>query len=1043
MKKSLFVLLTFYILSFNMCNAGLWDTYLNDTCPNIVEDVITYESGVEVHRLKYNSADSVIYGIMARPTGGGTYPAVVVCHGGQGWANQMTSQVVGWAQKGYVSICMDIPAWVKLAMSQSTGPWTGNNSTPKMFKMTPDYTESLIYDSVIAVLDAIRIVRSQSDVDTSKIGVTGGSMGGYMTTLITGISGNRIKAAFAVYGCGYWDLGAYWTDVYFDQLTYNTQADMNAWIPIYDAGRQASNMTANYFLTSPTNDFWFWPNAMMATFSQVTSPKNFCFAPNNSHKLEVPGGTTSSLKGPHRTYLEIAWMNYHLKGVGDEFGSCSSDGLATRQGDYAKVHFTYSAPASSTVTNAEVWYSYGETALKSRTWRSAALTNEGGGIYSALIPIYETELPLDWFGLVSDNRELTVTTTLQTINPLSCGFTPADRRDELFVEDFEDSFENTKWRVPTYQSYPGTFSIDSSAAYSGTNGAKIIGQYIIVCDDVRGETLCRNGSLGLSMWVKNPGGTDFDVIIATQNDPGAKFYWKATQTGIASQWTKIVVPWSSFVVDGTPAPFDMLSKFTIQLRFSTPAGTELYFDEITTIGSNNAWNPDPADNSTGVELNKTLSWTAGTSALSHDVYFGTDYDSVANATHADDEYKENQTGTTYDPGIMDCNQTYYWSVDEVNGSTIYEGDVWKFTVSDGKNKNPFPADDANNIDTNVTLTWSPDENADVIEYDIYLGKSLLAVNSATTESDEYLATQTFDANSYTLTTPLELGRVYYWRIDSKFSYGFTLEGNVWKFEVQPIGNASTISLSNEDTQLSWTHSLEAGLDRVLVVGICGFDSSSSDLEVQSATCGGVSMQPVADSESLSIASPFLKTQLFYMLDSDMPNSGNNQIVVTYSGPVDKRSGGAFVLAGMKQQPAEAVNETAVINGGRGISTPITPLSDRSIIVDAVGCNNVGTFSPLIDGMIIMHESTSDALTIAGAIQNTQGTDIHSMRWTHSNYAMINDSVAAFGCAQYYGADDLRNLVDNWLGSLPQADFFEDGTIDFKDFAAMASTWLAN
>ncbi len=90
-----------------------------------------------------------------------------------------------------------------------------------------------------------------------------------------------------------------------------------------------------------------------------------------------------------------------------------------------------------------------------------------------------------------------------------------------------------------------------------------------------------------------------------------------------------------------------------------------------------ATSPSPSNSATGVSLTADLSWTAGSGATSHDVYFGTD------STPDSGESKGNQSGTTYDPGTLNASTTYYWRIDEVNSSGTTTGDVWSFTTGTG------------------------------------------------------------------------------------------------------------------------------------------------------------------------------------------------------------------------------------------------------------------------------------------------------------------------------------------------------------------------
>ena len=87
--------------------------------------------------------------------------------------------------------------------------------------------------------------------------------------------------------------------------------------------------------------------------------------------------------------------------------------------------------------------------------------------------------------------------------------------------------------------------------------------------------------------------------------------------------------------------------------------------------------PCPEDGGALVFPSAGLSWVPGPEAASHDVYLGTSYSAVRNATNASPEFQGNQAGTTFVPGPLTPNVTYYWRVDEVGSSTAV-GDVWQF-----------------------------------------------------------------------------------------------------------------------------------------------------------------------------------------------------------------------------------------------------------------------------------------------------------------------------------------------------------------------------
>jgi hypothetical protein len=95
----------------------------------------------------------------------------------------------------------------------------------------------------------------------------------------------------------------------------------------------------------------------------------------------------------------------------------------------------------------------------------------------------------------------------------------------------------------------------------------------------------------------------------------------------------------------------------------------------------------PLDGEYTDDLPIMLTWTPGDNADLHDVYFGNDHDAVANATtESTGIYCGRQTVemTTYDPGILELNKTYYWRVDEVieaDPDNLLKGRVWSFTTT--------------------------------------------------------------------------------------------------------------------------------------------------------------------------------------------------------------------------------------------------------------------------------------------------------------------------------------------------------------------------
>jgi len=93
-----------------------------------------------------------------------------------------------------------------------------------------------------------------------------------------------------------------------------------------------------------------------------------------------------------------------------------------------------------------------------------------------------------------------------------------------------------------------------------------------------------------------------------------------------------------------------------------------------------ATNPIPAMDSSDIARDVVLGWDSGAFAAGHNVYIGTNWADVNDATLPT---AQNLDVNSFDPGRLDFNQTYYWRVDEVNSApdfTVFKGDVWSFTV---------------------------------------------------------------------------------------------------------------------------------------------------------------------------------------------------------------------------------------------------------------------------------------------------------------------------------------------------------------------------
>jgi hypothetical protein len=184
--------------------------------------------------------------------------------------------------------------------------------------------------------------------------------------------------------------------------------------------------------------------------------------------------------------------------------------------------------------------------------------------------------------------------------------------------------------------------------------------------------------------------------------------------------------------------------------------------------------PSPGNSAENVPLAPVFTWTPGERAESHDVYLGTDFDSVSDANRdSANVFKGTVDVNSYSPLPLDGATTYYWRIDEVGegaAGSPWKGHVWTFTTIPLIASNPSPAD-GQDASIPLELTWTPGGKA--LQHKVYFG----------TDPDAlvYYSTKPADEPAYTI-RGLEVGKTYYWRVD-EINNDTTYSGDVWSFTV--------------------------------------------------------------------------------------------------------------------------------------------------------------------------------------------------------------------------------------------------------------------
>ncbi|MBN1804046.1 MAG: hypothetical protein JW837_02225 [Sedimentisphaerales bacterium] len=198
-----------------------------------------------------------------------------------------------------------------------------------------------------------------------------------------------------------------------------------------------------------------------------------------------------------------------------------------------------------------------------------------------------------------------------------------------------------------------------------------------------------------------------------------------------------------------------------------------------------AYNPDPKNGAIHDDNWISLSWTPGETSVSHDVYFGDNFDDVNEGLG--ETFRGNQTKDFYVAGFpgyafpdgLPTGATYYWRIDEVeaDGTTKHKGEVWSFSVPSRKAHNPTPADGVEFVDSTTDISWTAGLGSKL--HRLYFGDTFEDVNAGT--PDTYIGA--VPGTSYSPGT-LETDKVYYWRVD-EFALTGTSTGDVWSFRTIP------------------------------------------------------------------------------------------------------------------------------------------------------------------------------------------------------------------------------------------------------------------
>ncbi len=192
-------------------NAALWQAQKSVVAPKFSKDGV---KAVMIEGDTYQGRPTRFFAYYALPTNAtaaAKVPGIVLVHGGGGTA--FDSWVRTWVARGYAAIAMDTCGGVPPrdgVIGRLSHKDSGPDGWGNFERVNEPLTDQWTYHAVATIIRSHSFLRSLPEVDSSRIGITGISWGGYLTSCVMGIDDRFIFAA-PVYGCGYLLDHSFWT----------------------------------------------------------------------------------------------------------------------------------------------------------------------------------------------------------------------------------------------------------------------------------------------------------------------------------------------------------------------------------------------------------------------------------------------------------------------------------------------------------------------------------------------------------------------------------------------------------------------------------------------------------------------------------------------------------------------------------------------------------------------------------------------------------------------------------------------------------------
>jgi hypothetical protein len=243
---------------------------------------------------------------------------------------------------------------------------------------------------VADILLANSLLRSFPEIDANRIGITGISWGGYLTSIAASVD-PRFRFAVPVYGCGFLGDNSAWLPA-FAKLG---PEKAHKWLDVWDPSVYLPRARIPFLWVAGTNDFAYPLDSLQKSYRLPKSSRTLAI------RLRMPHGHS----GPGERPEEIRAFADHIVGAGEPLASIHRQG---RNGRKAWAGYRASVP----LERAELLYTTQTGKWQDRLWIAVpAEVDSSGKRVSAVLPEGVT---VYYFNLI-DRRGLVVSSEHQTL----------------------------------------------------------------------------------------------------------------------------------------------------------------------------------------------------------------------------------------------------------------------------------------------------------------------------------------------------------------------------------------------------------------------------------------------------------------------------------------------------------------------------------------------------------------------------------------------------------------------------------------------------